>query len=295
MSTTEQPLSTDEILKKKEELQRDKENNQPKSDEKLVNGNATNGHDPETMDTENGVENKSDQQNGEEISKINGKVENSEKSMKICTDEAIKLKRKRIQEVAEKLANEEARYTVLKKIRLSQLSTENAAKEAQAEAALKSELENKNNNSNNSQSSTKASSNKFVPIQPAKANSGGKNTPVLSPTPKMHRGTPTFDNSPKPKNKKLSSKDLDDVRQLADFLANNQKMSENDIKAAKTLVFRKQLNKSLAICDPPQPEQPDIIFFPSNNSVDFVNLVGLEQVVTHIKAMNAKKKPVNKV
>jgi hypothetical protein len=66
-------------------------------------------------------------------------------------------------------------------------------------------------------------------------------------------------------------------------------MSENDVKAAKTLVFRKQLNKTLQQCDPPQPEQPDIIFFPSNNSVDFVNLVGLEQVVTHIKAMNAKK------
>ena len=71
-------------------------------------------------------------------------------------------------------------------------------------------------------------------------------------------------------------------------------MSENDIRAAKKLVFRKQLGKTLANCDPPQPEQPDIIFFPSNNSAEFVNLVGLEQVVTHIKAMNAKKKPTEK-
>merc|ERR1712168_532392 len=40
----------------------------------------------------------------------------------------------------------------------------------------------------------------------------------------------------------------------------------------------------------PEPESPDIIFFPANNSAEFVNLVGLEQVVTHIKAMNSKKK-----
>ena len=243
----------------------------------------------ENDETKNG-DHKTDRKSSEISKQVDANIELAQNSVQ----EAIKLKRKRIQEVAEKLANEEARYTVLKKIRLSQLSTENAAKEAQeAVEASHHKMEDKNNKSeihNISSASSAKDNNKFKPIQPASIKTlSGKNTPVLSPTPKLRGASPGFD-SPKNKNgKKLSSKDLDDVHQLAHFLANNQKMSENDVKAAKTLVFRKQLNKTLQQCDPPQPEQPDIIFFPSNNSVDFVNLVGLEQVVTHIKAMNAKK------
>jgi len=324
MSTTEPSiLSAEEILQKKEDL---KQEDAPKtngdlnghslameteelseeieisdkngtvlngtSNGKTVNGETQNG-DTKKGVTENG-DIKTDEKSSSEISKqVDANIELAQNSVQ----EMINLKRKRIQEVAEKLANEEARYTVLKKIRLSQLSTENAAKEAQdaVEASNPNKMEDKKLNPSeihNISSASSAKDNKFKPIQPAIKTLSGKNSPaVLSPTPKLHRASPGFD-SPKTKNgKKLNSKDLDDVHQLAHFLANNQKMSENDVKAAKTLVFRKQLNKTLQQCDPPQPEQPDIIFFPSNNSVDFVNLVGLEQVVTHIKAMNAKKKP----
>jgi len=211
-------------------------------------------------------------------------------------DERIQAKKRRIFEVAEQLANEEARYTILKKIRLSQLSTENAKKD-KAESVKKA--------TDGAGSLTAAAQKKieekveqkgFKPINPAQSTLA-KSTPVLSPTPNKaaRHGSPVTVGgtaSPRlhhPNGKPLGARDLDDVHQLAHFLATNQKMSEHDQRSAKRLVFRKQLQKTLAQCPPPETEAPDIIFFPANTS-DFVNMVGLEQVVTHIKAMNSKKK-----
>lgn len=187
---------------------------------KTVNGESLNSE-SKNGESQNGESNNDESKNGEiendetkngdhktdgkssEISKqVDANIELAQNSVQ----EAIKLKRKRIQEVAEKLANEEARYTVLKKIRLSQLSTENAAKEAQeAVEASHHKMEDKNNKSeihNISSASSAKDNNKFKPIQPASIKTlSGKNTPVLSPTPKLRGASPGFD-SPKNKNGK---------------------------------------------------------------------------------------------
>lgn len=262
-------MTADEITAKKELLKTNGTSPSPQNGttSPLTNGNG-NGHTSPTVIAETQLDTSSPPSPCAETTPL-------------PVSEKIAQKRKQISQITEALASEEAKYTVLKKIRLSQLSTENANK-AEANKIEESTSHAKPPTSAASVKSSSTSDQKFKPIKPAISTSG-KSTPVLSPTPNKV-------NSPKVMHKPMNAKDLDDVHQLANFLATNPRMSEHDIKSAKKLVFRKQLQKTLAECPPPEKEQPDIIFFPSNNSAEFVNLVGLEQVVTHIKAMNAKKK-----
>ena len=132
---------------------------------------------------------------------------------------------------------------------------------------------------------TIAAENKFKPINPASSSVSALSSPtVMSPTP----------SKVKPIKKITNVRDVEDVIQLANYLATNPRLSENDKINAQKVVFRKQMDKYLKSCPPPKPEKPDVIFFPSNNSGEFVNLTGLEQVVHHIKIMNSKKKDAKK-
>lgn len=271
---------------------------------------------------------------------INGKkldleeVRNSQQFKDLKT--AISQKRTHIDNLTQKLAAEEARYTVLKKIRLSQLSTENNKAEEKRKQEMLAQKEaqetsrrhtpsggsnyNPNNtnrrpkpnqptaiNANNKTASNETSENStprgstpvnfdksFKPIQPALATNGGSRSTgkVLAPTPISYepaRG------KGRPSKNYTAVRDLDDIRQLAAYLAQNQSLSDTDKARARKLVFKKQLGKIIASCPPIETDKPDVVFFPLVNSNEFVNLIGLEQVVNTIKLQNVKKKGGDKV
>lgn len=218
-----------------------------------------------------------------------------------------------VAQLSEKLAAEEARYTVFKKIRLSQLSTESHQKEKTSapNQDLKrkrptSALKNNNSSGNNTPDPSRAKyfDKSFKPIKPA--GTTGKTTgKVEKPTPvngSINGGIPAlpFGNhhrtgSGRPSKINSSLKDLDDIHQLAAYLANNQTLSDSDKIRARKMVFKKQLSKYVNAVPAPELEKPDIIFFPTINSGEFVNLIGLEQVVNNIKLQNAKKKGGDRV
>merc|ERR1712157_12903 len=161
---------------------------------------------------------------------------------------------------------------------------------------------------------THLSETRFKPINPATATIGkNSNTKVLYPTPinnknmtdspnPMNSGnlTPSSDKDisivggnsrqkGRPPKASQQLREMDDIRHLAVYLASNQNLNENDKTKAKKIVFRRKLEK-LTEVEMQNKFDKDIIFFPNINANEFVNLIGLEQVVNNIKIQNNKKK-----
>jgi len=267
-------MSSEEIVQKKEELKHitngDSKENIPPTLNGHSNGTSSklqNGHsltpDMDISESENTI--------------IKSPTSTAQKNQN-SVDMNITLKRRAIEDLTAELTNEEAKYTVLKKIRIATHQEEESTKKEEVKTEkISTTISNK--------VKTIASENKFKPINPASSSVSALSSPtVMSPTP----------SKVKPIKKITNVRDVEDVIQLANYLATNPRLSENDKINAQKVVFRKQMDKYLKSCPPPKPEKPDVIFFPSNNSGEFVNLAGLEQVVHHIKIMNSRKKDAKK-